>query len=69
MEYSMDDMTEFIRLTRDMRAKQVAFFANRSQNSMIIAKAAEQQVDAWLNHFADINWKSAEPTVIQKPLL
>jgi chlorite dismutase len=69
MDYSSDDVTEFVRLVRDMRAKQKLFFANRSQDSMITAKRAEQQVDGYLNHFSDIAWKPASPPSIQKPLL
>jgi hypothetical protein len=69
MDYSSDDMSEFIRLVRDMRAKQRKFFVTRNQNDMIIAKAAEQQVDGYLSHFAEIAWKQPEPTVVQKPLL
>ena len=69
MNYSSDSMDEFIKLVREMRARQKAFFANRSQGSMIMAKAAEQQVDGWLNHFAEIAWKAPEPAVKQKELL
>jgi hypothetical protein len=69
MEYSSDDVGKFIKLVQDMRSKQKTFLSDRSQNNMIIARAAEQQVDGYLNHFLDINWHQPEPTVIQKPLL
>jgi dihydroxyacetone kinase-like predicted kinase len=54
MDYSSENVEEFVKLVRDMRAKQKAFFANRSQNSMMTAKAAEQQVDGWLNHWQEL---------------
>ena len=68
MNYSPEDMDEFVKLVREMRAKQKEFFANRSQNSMITAKAAEQQVDGWLNHFAEMR-QIAKMSVQQEKLL
>jgi hypothetical protein len=69
MDFSQEDMSEFVKLVRDMRAKQVAFFANRTQPNMIVAKQAEKQVDGWLNHFAEIRLHQAEATVQQGKLL
>jgi hypothetical protein len=54
MDYSSENVDEFVEKVERMRALQKAFFANRSQNSMMKAKSAEQQVDAWVNHFREL---------------
>jgi hypothetical protein len=51
--YSQDEIDHFVKLVADLRAKQKAYFADRNQNTLATAKAAEKQVDGWLKHFAD----------------
>jgi hypothetical protein len=50
--YSQDEIDHFVKLVADLRARQKAYFADRNQNTLALAKAAEKQVDGWLNHFA-----------------
>jgi hypothetical protein len=57
----------FIKLVREMRCKQQAYFANRTQMTLIQAKAAEKTVDGWLNHFTELKFFESIPT--QSPLL
>jgi|GEM_PF-6716251 hypothetical protein len=54
MEHSPEDVEGFIKLVRSMRNAQWKFLNTRSQNDMIMARAAEKQVDGWLNHFAQL---------------
>jgi hypothetical protein len=44
---------QFIKLVTDMRIRQRAFFSDRNQFTLTAVKAAEKQVDGWLNHFAE----------------
>jgi hypothetical protein len=45
---------DFIKAVRDMRSKQQAYFLNRTQMTLILAKNAEKVVDAWLNHYSEV---------------
>lgn len=46
-------LTAFVRLVREMRAAQRAYFRHRDGRSLARAKDAEQQVDAWLEEQAN----------------
>lgn len=51
--FSQDEFNEFIRVVGKMRAAQNAFFSDRNLTNLDKAKAAEKQVDGWLNHFSE----------------
>jgi hypothetical protein len=69
MEFSSEDVEGFIKLVRTMRNAQARFLNSRSQVDLVMAQAAEKQVDGWLNHFAQVTaFGKIVPGEQQKPL-
>jgi hypothetical protein len=68
MIHDPEVVKEFIRLVVDLRTKQKTYFSTHSQFALVEAKAAERQVDGWLNHFAE-DEECKAPDARQEPLL
>jgi hypothetical protein len=69
MIHSPESVEKFIKLVAGLRVKQRAYFSDRSQVSLVMAKAAERQVDGWLSHFIEMEQLDKEPELLQAALI